>query len=145
MNVTQILKQCFIVIMLILLGGCAATVEDRIQSRQATFDAYPLEVQARLMKRQIRLGDDQDAVWIAFGSPTTQQYRIDAEGRTEIWIYKYLTNDPQLVNGVRPVYHDVDGRLRGSYYIDDRPEYVWKESLRVEFKNGRVTAVEGVE
>jgi major membrane immunogen (membrane-anchored lipoprotein) len=49
------------------------------------------------------------------------------------------------VNGVRPVYHDVDGRLRGSYYIDDRPEYVWKESLRVEFKNGRVTAVEGVE
>jgi hypothetical protein len=129
----------------LLMVGCASTVEDRIQSRQEAFNAYPVEVQARLKQRQIRLGDDTDAVWIAFGAPTTQQYRIDAEGRTEIWIYKYLTNDSKLVNAVHPVYRDIDGRLRGSYYIDDRPEYVWKESLRVEFKNGRVVAVEGIE
>lgn len=128
-----------------LLCGCAASVESRIQSRQAIFDAYPADVQARLKRSQIRLGDDQDAVWIAFGAPTEKHYRIDQEGRVDIWVYKYLTHDPALIPSVRPVYRDVGGRLRGDYYIDDTPEYVWKESLRVEFKNGRVITLQGID
>lgn len=141
----------FSVLMIILsvltftLGGCAMSVEDRIKVQQQAFDAYPADVQARLKQRQIRLGDDQNAVWIAFGAPSEKQYRIDDTGRVDIWIYKYLTHDPTLTPRVRPVYRDIGGRLRGDYYIDDSHEYIWKESLRVEFKNGRVTTIQGVD
>lgn len=140
-----ILTPIWMVLICLTWIGCASTVEDRIANRQEAFDAYPVDVQERLKRRQIRLGDDQNAVWIAFGAPTESHYRIDAEGRTEIWIYKYLTHDPRLASSVRPIYRDVDGRLRGDYYIEDHPEYVWKESLRIEFKNGRVAVVQGIE
>jgi hypothetical protein len=36
----------------------------------------------------------------------------------------------------------VGGRVRGSYYIDDTPEYEWKEVLRIEFSQGHVSAVQ---
>lgn len=127
----------------VVVGGCGSSIASRIQAQQAVFDAYPKEMQERLTRGQVRLGDDQDAVWIAFGSPMEKQYRIDDTGRVDIWIYKYLTHNPALLQTVRPVYYDVGGRMRGDYYIDDTHEYVWKESLRVEFKNGKVSAIQG--
>jgi len=125
------------------LAGCSGTtLEGRIAQRQAAFDAYPAETQARLLRGQIRLGDDMDAVWMVYGTPGEKIRRTDANGLTEVWIYKILGYRERLYPSVRPVYRDVGGRLRGSYYIDDTPEYEWQEVLRVEFRDGRVSAVQ---
>jgi hypothetical protein len=81
-------------------------------------------------------------VWIVYGNPSQKVRRTDVNGQSEIWIYKILGYSDRLTHGVRPVYQDVGGRLRGSYYTDDTPEYEWKEVLRIEFTNGRVAAVQ---
>ncbi len=128
-----------------LIAGCSSTVESRIQARQEIFDAYPADVQARLQRRQIHIGDDMNAVWIAFGEPSERKYSITDAGRTDIWVYKYLASSDELYPAVRPIYRDINGRIQTSYYIDDTPQYVWKESLRVEFKKGRVSAITGSE
>ncbi len=125
-----------------LLAGCADTVAARIAQRQEIYDAYPAEVQARIARGQIRLGDDRDAVWMVYGNPTERLSRTDASGLAEVWIYKILGHSDRLYPAVRPVYRDVGGTLRGGYYIDDAPEYEWKEALRVEFRDGRVSAVQ---
>ncbi len=124
------------------LAGCADSVSARIAARQTVYDAYPAETQARIARGQIRLGDDQDAVWMVYGEPTERLRRTDATGTGEVWIYKILGFSDRLYPSVRPVYHDIDGRLRGSYYLDDTPEYEWKEALRIEFTNGRVSAIQ---
>ncbi len=122
--------------------GCAASIEDRIIERQEAFDMYPTEVQERLRRGQIRLGDDQDAVWMVYGEPSETMRRVSTSGTAEVWIYKILSYNTRLTHSVRPVYQDVGGRLRGSYYIDDTPEYEWKEVLRIEFTQGHVSAVQ---
>lgn len=125
-----------------VLMGCAGGIEDRIAQRQEVFDAYPADVQERIRRGQIRIGDDQDTVWMIYGKPNETIRRTDAKGLSEVWIYKILGYNERLYPSVRPVYRDVRGTLRGSYYIEDTPEYEWKEVLRVEFSGGHVTAVQ---
>lgn len=126
-----------------MMVGCMAdTIDARVAQRQEVFEAYNVETQARLKRGQIRLGDDMDAVWFVYGSPSQKVHRTDANGISEVWIYKILGYSNRLNHAVRPVYQDVGGRLRGSYYIEDTPEYEWKEVLRVEFMGGRVSAVQ---
>ncbi len=127
------------------LTACAPNIDARIAQRQDAFDAYPEAVQTRLRRGQIRLGDDTDAVWIVYGDPTEKVHRVDTKGRTDVWIYKILGYHERLYPTVRPVYHDVRGSIRGSYYFDDTPEYEWQEVLRVEFINGHVSAIQQTE
>lgn len=135
--------QVFVAGTLFCMTGCIAdTIESRVQQRQDLFEAYDATTQARLMRGQIRIGDDTDAVWFVYGNPTQKIRRTDVNGLTEIWIYKILSYSDRLNHAVRPVYQDVGGHLRGSYYIDDTPEYEWKEVLRIEFSKGYVSAVQ---
>ena len=129
----------------LLLSGCAAGVADRIAERQAAYDAYPADVQARIARGQIRLGDDQDAVWMVYGDPSERFSRTDAKGRTETWVYKVLGFSDEVYPTVRPVYRDYYGRRFGTYYVDDTPRYAWQEVLRVEFTDGRVSAIQMME
>ena len=127
----------------VLFTGCASTIESRITERQEIFDDYPEEVQARLRRGQIRIGDDTDAVWMVYGKPTEIIQRTDANGRTEVWIYKILSyNQPATYRSYRAYYSDSKGRQHGTYVIDDTPEYTWSEVLRIEFTGGRVAAVQ---
>ncbi len=126
----------------LLLTGCETTIDDRIAARQEAFDMYAPEVKERLRRGQIRLGDDQDAVWMVYGMPNETMRRTDVNGLTEVWIYKILAYNTRLTHSVRPVYRDVRGTVRGSYYVEDVPEYEWKEVLRIEFLHGHVSAIQ---
>lgn len=128
--------------LLLTLCGCVSGIESRIAERPEIFSAYSAEMQARLRSGYLRLGDDQDAVWFVYGQPNEKVRRMDESGTAEIWIYKILGYSHRLYPAVRPVYRDVRGTLRQSYYIDDTPEYEWQEVRRVEFRNGHVTAVQ---
>lgn len=142
------MKRLYLLPLLVLpllsgLAGCVSGIESRISERAEIFEAYAPETQTRLREGRIRLGDDQDAVWFVYGAPNDKLRRMDETGTLEIWIYKILGYTQQGVYpAVRPVYRDVRGTLRQSYYIDDTPEYEWKEVRRVEFRNGRVSAVQ---
>lgn len=132
-----------VVSLLALVCGCISGIESRIAERPELFAAYSAEMQTRLRSGHLRLGDDQDAVWFVYGQPNEKVRRMDETGTAEIWIYKILGYNQQgLYPSVRPVYRDVGGSLRQSYYIDDTPEYEWQEVRRVEFRNGHVTAVQ---
>lgn len=137
-----LMAACLGLLSLCLLSGCASGIEQRIEQHREVFAAYPSEVQERLRRGQIRLGDDEQAVWIVYGEPRERLRRLDANGQTEVWIYKILGYNERLYPTVRPVYRDVRGHIHGSYYLEDTPEYEWKEVLRIEFSKGRVTAVQ---
>ncbi len=141
-HIQQVFSALVAALLICCVGCVSETVASRIAARQETFDAYDAVTQERLQRGQIRIGDDTDAVWMVYGNPTQKIRRTDANGHAEVWIYKILGYSDRLNHGVRPVYQDVGGRLRGSYYIDDTPEYEWKEVLRIEFVNGRVSAVQ---
>ncbi len=126
----------------LLLTGCTSGIEDRIAQHHEAFSAYPAEVQERIRQGKIRLGDDTETVWLVYGEPKERLRRLDANGTTEVWIYKILGYNERLYPTVRPVYRDVRGTIHGSYYLDDTPEYEWKEALRIEFTKGRVSAVQ---
>lgn len=126
----------------LLLVGCTPTIDQRIQQRQAIFDSYPEDLQERIRQGNLRLGDTKDAVWMVYGEPKEKSVRVDANGTTETWTYKILGYNDSLYPSVRPVYHDVRGNVRGSYFIRDTPEYEWKSTMSVEFVNGKVTAVQ---
>ncbi len=133
---------CALLALTLAVVGCSASIETRIAERQEAFDMYAPDVQERLRRGQIRIGDDKDAVWMVYGEPTETMRRVDASGQIEVWIYKILSYNTRLTHSVRPVYRDVRGHIRGSYYIEDTPEYEWKEVLRVEFTQGHVSAVQ---
>lgn len=134
---------------LVLLGlslaGCVPTVADRISQRQAIFDSYPADFQERIRNGRLKIGDTMDAVWMVYGEPKEKTKRVDASGTTETWTYKILGYNESLYPSVRPVFHDVRGNIRGSYFMQDTPEYEWKATMSVEFKNGIVTAVQTYE
>ena len=131
----------------LLLTGCTATVESRIAQRQEVFDAFPESVQDRIRRGQIRLGDSKDAVWMVYGEPRHKSRRLDKTGISEAWTYQILGYNSDNVGprGIRTVYIDTRNGRRATYFIDNTPEYEWKEVLRVEFCDGHVTSVQMTE
>ncbi len=124
------------------MAGCVTGIDGRIAQRQEIFDTYAPEVQERVRRGQIRLGDDTDTVWMVYGTPSEKVRRTTEQGVSEVWIYKVLGYHESLYPTVRPVYYHNNGRLRTTYMINDTPEYEWQEALRVEFVGGRVSAVQ---
>lgn len=141
-QLTRFFGVCAAALSLGILCGCASGIETRIAERSEIFAAYSTDMQTRLRSGRLWLGDDQDAVWFVYGEPSEKIRRMDENGTAEIWIYKVLGYNTRTYPAVRPVYRDVRGTLRKSYYIDDTPEYEWQEVRRIEFRDGHVTAVQ---
>jgi hypothetical protein len=98
---------------LLMTTGCN-TVDKRISQRQAVFDALPPNEQERIRAGRIDLGDSQDAVFIALGTPQEKRRRAAAEGTSEVWIYtrQVLRPDGFAVTGYsRRVIRDGTGRI----------------------------------
>ncbi|MEG1553286.1 MAG: hypothetical protein RR133_06360 [Kiritimatiellia bacterium] len=135
-----------VLLLLLALTGCFSdNVAGRIRQKQEAFAAYPADVQSRLERGQIRLGDDATAVWIVYGNPTEKVLRTTATGTVELWIYKILSYAQETYPTVRPIYYDERGRRVATFYTDNTPDYTWKEVLRVEISKGRVSAVQTVQ
>jgi hypothetical protein len=130
-----------------LFTGCN-TPGSRIKKKQAVFDTYPADVQERLRRGEVNVGDTADMVYIAQGNPDHKYNRQTAAGKSEIWSYTgiYKTPNRQRVEG-NFRYRDADGQWRtASDYIwidvDVQHEY---EKKRIEFQQGFVTAIEDIE
>ena len=123
---------------LLLAVGCASP-EARINRHQELFASFPPDVQARVREGIVRLGDTADMVYLAAGRPRHAQERTDATGTTQIWrytAYRWHSSPPYW----RP--------WPGSPWWD-APPYGWEEReeydvLRLEFRDGRVVAIEQI-
>ena len=129
---------------LLLAAGCA-TPEYRIRKNPALFAAFPTNVQANVRSGLVDVGYTPDMVYIALGRPNRVIERTTSEGRFEIWVYTDITYSTEFAP-IETTYwyrtHRGDLRLARDWsWIDvqQRHEY---EILRVEFKDGKVLALE---
>jgi hypothetical protein len=103
---------------------------------------------ARLRAGEIRLGDSEDLVYLAQGSPDEKKQTTTTSGETTAWVYLryWLEYRGEMISGFQP-------RIRrdpatGSTIIyqewGSRPVYTNRTQtvLRVTFTAGKVTAIE---
>jgi len=126
----------------LLLGACAATPEERIRADPAAFARLPPDAQAMIRQGQVGIGFDEFEVKLAVGDPTRITERVDASGTSRVWRYvRYETDDGvALYTGFYQRYYLPDP-VGFPVYLD-YPERRERETLRVIFQNGHVSAVE---
>jgi len=127
------------------LLGCGTTTSSRIKQKQSVFDAYPSDVQERVKKGQVRVGDNEDLVYMAWGKPDHKYDRTTKSAPSEIWAYSDYKSTPerQRVAGEFR-YRDSKGQWRTAHDdiwvdVDVRHEY---DAKRAEFQNGTVISIE---
>lgn len=132
---------------LLLLAGCASPVESRIKSNAATFYALDPQTREKIRQQIVEIGYTPDMVYIAMGAPTERREQITEKGSTIVWSYKTTSMEYQgtSVRHRRSVV--IDPRTGRSYMVmqpvvTDHYEENVDESLRIEFKDGRVSSIE---
>jgi outer membrane protein assembly factor BamE (lipoprotein component of BamABCDE complex) len=70
-----------------LMTGCN-TFRSRARERSATFEQLSPAEQQRLQRGTINVGDNEDMVYIALGSPDERRDITTADGTQAVWIYK---------------------------------------------------------
>lgn len=130
---------------LLLAAGCATTPESRIRARPELFASFPAETQERIRAGGVAIGFTEDMVRMALGEPDQVLRRETAGGTATIW--SYTDSRPVTRYDYIPVTsaaRDSRGRLRTypDWVMADRTIWLDVERLRVEFKDGRVTAME---
>ena len=128
----------------LFLTGCA-TPESRINKNPELFAIYPPEAQNLIQQGKINLGFTSDMVTMAMGQPNRIYTRATSGETIEVWSYtaKTTTMDRQRVNADFR-YRDSSGRTRtttDSVWVDVARETEY-ERFRVEFKDGKVSAID---
>jgi hypothetical protein len=113
----------------LVLAGCA-TPQSRIEKNPAMFAALSPEAQEDARNGIVKLGQTENMVFLAAGKPTYVQSRVDEQGATVVWRYTaYRYDSPPMRYG--PWWRDP--------LYENRQEY---DVLRVEFRDGKVVAIE---
>ncbi len=140
-------KLSCLLLAIVFLAGCSTT-SSRIHKHAALFDSLPPEQQVQIRAGEVAVGFTEPMVFMALGHPSRQYTRVTAAGDSVIWSYVgYQTKtERQRVQGGLFRVKASDGKyytVRDDAWIDvdTRIEY---EMTRIEFVEGRVTAVEQV-
>lgn len=103
-----------------LLAGCATSaptdpkqIARRKVEKAAAYAALPAEMQAVVDQGQIRVGMNEDAVYIAWGKPAQVLRSGDASGEVTTWLFEGTTTDDYLSWNYREV-----TRKDGTTYLD---------------------------
>ena len=132
---------------LLAAAGCA-TPANRIEKNLAMFNTFPTEIQETIRSGRIGIGYTPSMVYIALGHPDRRYTRQTAGGQAEIWVYTQPSSDPHYSMGTTVVLGD------GHHHVwSFAPIWAWgapsyrndQESKRVEFRNGKVYAIESLD
>lgn len=129
------------------LTGCS-TVESRIQEKSATFSALNPEQQKVLKEGRVEVGFTEEMAYIALGQPDLVRERQTAQGTVKVWTF--LSYSEEYAGTHRTGFRRfvaIDpktGRAIVHYVPVDTAIYRERvdEVLRVEFIDGKVTAIE---
>ena len=131
--------------LLLLAAGCA-TPEARISRNPEVFAAFPADAQALIRKGQVAIGFTKPMVEMAIGRPSVVSMRQTAEGDAEIWQYIDYDRYPSYRHvPIRHYYRDSRGRVYTVHdflWVDDDVWYE-RQRLRLEFRDGKLAAIEG--
>jgi len=124
------------------LAGCASTPEARIARNQAAFNEYPAAVQQQIRSGEVALGFTPAMVRLALGEPSRVFSHQADTGLTELWVYH--DNGPHFSIGI-----GLGGAVgrhssAGVGMSTSTGDYDSEEKMRVEFRDGKVTAIEYV-
>lgn len=127
-----------VILMSLLLAGCASTPQDRISGHRSTFEKFPAEVQQKVIAGEVDVGFTEEMVLMALGKPGRKFERSDAGGVSEVWVY--YKRKPQFGFGLGVSSGGYGGVSTGvSMSTSPRDD---DEFMRVDFQGGRVVAVE---
>ena len=108
----RLLTALFAAVALATLSGCASsTIEKRRVERQPAYQALAPEQRGLVDRGQIRIGMNQDAVYIAWGKPAQKVQAEGVEGLTETWLYSGSTLEDYRYWTFRE-YRERDGSVR---------------------------------
>ncbi len=91
----SMLLQIASLVMALAISGCATrpTVESRRAERAAAYNALSPEHRELVDAGQIKVGMNEDAVFIAWGQPAQKLQSEDASGHVTTWLYQGTTTD----------------------------------------------------
>ena len=85
---TNVVRLISVILAGLLFGGCASsTIETRKQERAAAYAALPSEIKGYVDRGQIKVGMNEDAVYIAWGAPSEILHNESADTAETIWLY----------------------------------------------------------
>ncbi|SDR69334.1 hypothetical protein [Opitutus sp. GAS368] len=124
-----------------LLAACSSTPDSRIARSQAAFNQYPSAVQQKIRAGEVDVGFTPEMVLLALGEPARQFTHQSETGTAEIWIYH--DNGPRFSFGIGV---GSFGRHSATSVgvSSSTGGYDPEEKMRVEFRDGKVTAIEYV-
>jgi len=131
----------------LLFAGCN-TFESRSKEKSAVFNSLDSSTQQRLKKGELAIGDTADLVYIALGSPDERSSSLTTDGEVMTWVYNVYWQEyaGSVQTGYRRiVVYDKVSRRYVVYFEPVRTDVYRErvdERIRVELRNGRVSAVE---
>lgn len=129
------------------LAGCD-TIDKRIEKKAEVFNALTPSEQETLRQGRVEVGYTEEMAYIAFGQADEVKEKRTKDGIAKTWIYLSYSEEYEgnrVVGYRRQAFVD---RQTGKIYVMHRPVDVpvyserVEEILRVEFENGKVTALE---
>ena len=141
------LTSLHLLIALLATVGCN-NFDHRMQQKAALVSTLDSATQARLKAGEIRLGDSEDLVYLACGTPDEKKLTTTASGQTTTWVYNRYWQEfrGDTVGGVQTrLRRDPSTGLTTTYMEPVyRPVYTDRIQavLRVTFAEGKVSAIE---
>ena len=122
-----------------LLAACSSTPSSRIAKNRAEFEHYPPAVRVKIIEGKADVGFTPAMVRLAFGEPARVFTRQVESGSTEIWVYHHRS--PQLSVGLG--FGSYGRHSGGSVGVSTSTGgYDAEEKMRVEFREGKVAAID---
>lgn len=126
----------------LLIGGCqSSTIESRRLERQSGYDALSSEQRQLVDEGKIRVGMNEDAVFIAWGKPDQILQSETKDGITTTWLYHghvlesqhaWRYREIQTHNGATFLERYLDQDYQSRDYV--RAEIVFREGAVVEWR-----------
>ncbi len=123
---------------LALLAGCS-TPGSRIAGHQAEFDRLPAAAQQQIRAGEVDIGFTPEMVRLALGEPDRVFTRRTEKGDIEVWGYQ--DHGPQFSIGIGVGSGGRHSSVGGGVAMSTGG-YDPDEKIRVEFREGRVSAVD---
>lgn len=123
---------------LFLLGACSSP-DSRIADNRSAFDRFSPDIQQKIRTGQVDVGFTPEMVIMSLGEPARKFTRKTDKGDTEVW--SYHDDSPKFSFGVGVGSGGRGSSVGGGVGVSTGG-YDPDEKVRVEFREGLVTAVD---
>ena len=138
------LRLLFLAGMLALAAGCASSSPDsRIAAQRGLFESFPLDAREKIAAGRVDLGFTPEMVAMALGNPSRRLERRSVNEVSEVWYYTRSSPRISFGFGIGTGHYGRHGGFGTNIGMSTGPfGYENDEMMRIEFQEGRVSAVD---